>query len=268
MTFKLVVLDLDGTLLRPDNSISSKTQKTIAECIKRGICVTIATGRLFPSVLPFAKALNLKDPLITANGADIRNPRTNEQLFFRPIDSRTARELMAFFKDRGWYIQSYVGDNLYVYERNETALEYGRLTFLDPIELKEKLFTLNESPTKLLSIAKSPEEAVLIREAVQEEFGERIYAAVSNRLFVDMAHPEVSKARGVKILTEKMGIKSNEMMAIGDSENDLPLFEMAGFSVAMGNARKEIQDRADAVTSPNYDDGVAAALERYVLQDP
>jgi hydroxymethylpyrimidine pyrophosphatase-like HAD family hydrolase len=67
---------------------------------------------------------------------------------------------------------------------------------------------------------------------------------------------------------EKMGIKSNEMMAIGDSENDLPLFEMAGFSVAMGNARKEIQDRADAVTSPNYDDGVAAALERYVLQDP
>lgn len=266
MTFKLVVLDLDGTLLQPDNTISSKTQEAIKECIKKEVCVTIATGRLFPSVLPFAKELNLKDPLITANGADIRNPKTNEQLFFRPIDSNTAKELMAFFRDKGWYIQSYVGDNLYVYERNKAALEYGALTFLEPIELKDKLFTLNESPTKLLSIAESPEEAILIRKAVQERFGKRIYAAVSNQLFVDMAHPTVSKAKGVKILMDKMNITSKEMMAIGDSENDLPLFGMAGFSVAMGNARKEIQDRADAVTSPNYEDGVAAALERFVLQ--
>jgi hypothetical protein len=128
------------------------------------------------------------------------------------------------------------------------------------------LYTLKGDPVKLLSITPTTEEAVEVRKAVQDRFGNRLYAAVSNRLFVDMAHPEVSKAGGLRFLMDLEGIRRKETMVVGDSENDIPLFDLAGFSVAMGNARQDIKERAHFVTLSNDDDGVAFALERYVLE--
>lgn len=266
MDIRMIVLDMDGTLLTTQNTLTERTIRSVAACIGRGIAVTVATGRVFHSVLPFAKELGLSDPLITANGAEIRAPGREDALFYRPIERVLAREVLAFFRDKGWYIQSYHDGRLFVDKADDRAKSYGRLTFLDPEPLGEALYTMDVEPVKLLSIASSAEEAVSVRETVQNRFGDALYAAVSNRLFVDMAHPEVSKARGLEILMEKQGVTPLQTMVVGDSENDLPLFECAGFSVAMGNARGDIREKADAVTLSNDEDGAALALERYALK--
>jgi hypothetical protein len=266
MGVKMVVLDLDGTVLTSGNTLTERTLLAVKACIERGIIVTLATGRIFPSVLPFAQELGLKAPVITANGAEIRSPVDGKPLFTRPIPEDLAREIMTFFRKKGWYIQAYINDRLYVEQAEERAKDYGRLTFLEPVPLGEGLYTLKGDPVKLLSITPTTEEAVEVRKAVQDRFGNRLYAAVSNRLFVDMAHPEVSKAGGLRFLMDLEGIRRKETMVVGDSENDIPLFDLAGFSVAMGNARQDIKERAHFVTLSNDDDGVAFALERYVLE--
>ncbi|MFP4482994.1 MAG: Cof-type HAD-IIB family hydrolase [Thermovirgaceae bacterium] len=266
MGIRMIVLDLDGTLLTSQNTLTEHTVRAVAACMGKGITVTVATGRVFRSVRPFAEKLGLTDPLITANGAEIRSLYQAETLYYRPIGRDLARDVLAFFYGKGWYIQSYHDGRLFVEEADERAKSYGKLTFLEPVPLGRALYDMDVEPVKLLSITSSPEEAVSIRKAVQNRFGEALYAAVSNRLFVDMAHPEVSKARGLEILMEKQGISDAETMVVGDSENDLPLFERAGFSVAMGNARRDIREKADAVTLSSDEDGVALALERYVLK--
>jgi hypothetical protein len=266
MDIRMIVLDMDGTLLTTQNTLTERTVRSVAACVGRGFAVTVATGRVFHSVLPFAKELGLTDPLITANGAEIRAPGSEDALFYRPIEKDPAREVLAFFRDKGWYIQAYHDGRLFVDQADDRAKSYGRLTFLDPEPLGEALYTMDVEPVKLLSITSSPEEAVSVRKAVQNRFGDGLYAAVSNRLFVDMAHPEVSKARGLEILMEKEGVTPLQTMVVGDSENDLPLFERAGFSVAMGNARRDIREKADAVTLSNDEDGAALALERYALK--
>ncbi len=265
MDIRMIVLDLDGTLLTSKNALSDRTVRAVTACLKGGITVTVATGRVFQSVLPFAKELGLTDPLITANGAEIRSPSEADALYYRPIERDLAREVLAFFRDKGWYIQAYHDGRLFVEKADERAKAYGRLTFLEPEPVGDTLYSMDVEPVKLLSIASSPEEAVSVREAVQNRFGDALYAAVSNRLFVDMAHPEVSKARGLEILMEKQGVTPLQTMVVGDSENDLPLFEEAGFSVAMGNARGDIREKADAVTLSNDEDGAALALERFAL---
>lgn len=266
MGIRLIVLDLDGTILTSGNALTERTVGAVKACLERGMAVSIATGRVFPSVLPFAKELGLSDPLITANGAEIRNPADGTRLYYQPMERRVALEVLAFFREKGWYVQSYHYDRLFVEAADERARSYGRMTFLEPEVVGERLYTMTAEPVKLLSIASSPEEAVSVRKAVQERFGGTVYAAVSNRLFVDMAHPGVSKARGLEILMEKKGIVAGETLVVGDSENDLPLFERAGFSVAMGNSRPDIRDRAGAVTLSNDEDGAALALERYALK--
>jgi Cof subfamily protein (haloacid dehalogenase superfamily) len=266
MDIRMIVLDMDGTLLTTQNTLTERTIRSVAACIDRGIAVTVATGRVFHSVLPFAKVLGLSDPLITANGAEIRAPGREDALFYRPIEKGLAREVLAFFREKEWYIQSYHDGRLFVDHADDRAKAYGKLTFLKPEPLGEALYTMDIEPVKLLSITSSPEEAVSVRKAVQKRFGGAIYAAVSNKLFVDMAHPEVSKAGGLDILMEKRGVTPLQTMVVGDSENDLPLFERAGFSVAMGNARGDIREKADTVTLSSDEDGVALALERFVLK--
>lgn len=266
MDIRMIVLDLDGTLLTSQNTLSERSIRAVSACISRGITVTVATGRIFHSVLPFAGKLKLTEALITANGAEIRAPGDKEAVYYQPIEGDLARDVLAFFRDKGWYIQCYQDGRLFVDKVDERAESYGRLTFLDPEPLGDDLYTMDAEPVKLLSIASGAEEAVFIRETVQKHFGDTLYAAVSNRLFVDMAHPGVSKARGLEILMKKEGVTALQTMVVGDSENDLPLFERAGFSVAMGNARGDIREKADAVTLSSDEDGAALALERFVLK--
>ena len=135
MAIKLIAIDLDDTLLDNRQQLSPRTLAVLQQAMRNGVAVTIATGRMFQSALPFATELGIKLPLITYNGALIRQGDNGETIFHRPIETALAQELADLFRRRNWYLQKYVDDRLYVAELDENGadiIEIG-VPFSDPV---------------------------------------------------------------------------------------------------------------------------------------
>lgn len=262
--YKLVALDMDDTLLNTSHEISPRTADAIRRATAQGVTVTIATGRMYCSARPFAEGLGLDVPLITYNGALIKGVLSGDTLFHCPIDASVAGEVLAFFRQQGWYLQSYVDDKLYVAEMNEHARYYEKLSKIPAIAAGDAFYTMQSAPTKLLTIAE-PAEIARRRDILQPLFGDRLYIAISKPNFLEMVNPAVNKGMALARLAERLGIGREQVMAVGDSFNDLDMIEYAGWGVAMGNAPDAVKQRAQAVVGTNADDGVAEAFEKFVL---
>jgi Cof subfamily protein (haloacid dehalogenase superfamily) len=264
MEIRLVAVDLDDTLLDRTRQISPRARHAIRCAVQQGVTVTIATGRMFCSAQPYAAELDLDVPLITYNGALIKCSKTGKTVLHRPLDSSTAAEVLGLFRQRGWYIQAYVDDVLYVKERDAKARYYEEIASVTAVPVGERLYSLNGAPTKLLAVAE-PEEMQEIAASVRQSFGDRVYIAASKAKYLEITNPEVNKGWALAFLAERLGISRAEVMAVGDSLNDLDMVSYAGLGVAMGNAHDEVKAAASAVTSANDADGVAEAIEKYVL---
>ncbi|SDF62979.1 Cof-type HAD-IIB family hydrolase [Sporolituus thermophilus] len=261
MSIKLIAVDLDDTLLDNSLAVSARAREAIAQAVAQGITVTVATGRMYRSALPYARQLGLDVPLITYNGALIKAALSGEVLLHRPLAEDVAHEVLAFSRQRGWYIQVYLDDVLYVTELNERALYYETIAGVKAVPVGDRLYDLPGAPTKLLVMAE-PADILRIQEEVQARFGDRLYAVVSKPNYLEMVHPAVNKGAALAFLAEMLGISRDEVMAIGDSHNDLDMLEYAGFGVAMGNASERVKAVAQAVTRGNDEDGVAEAIEK------
>ncbi len=266
MTIKLVALDLDDTLLDNTQTVSPRTKKAIIQAVAQGVTVTLATGRMYSSAVPYARQLGLDVPIITYNGGLIRSSLSEETLFHQPIDSGVTSRVMALFRERGWYIQSYLEDVLYVRELDENAKLYERVSGIKAVPVGDRLYSLPGVPTKLLAMAK-PEKLQQIYEIVQDAFGDDLYITFSKPTYLEMTHPTVNKGRALEFLAARLNISREEVMAVGDSNNDLDMLKYAGWGVAMGNASEKVRAAAQAVTSGNDADGVAEAIEKFVLRN-
>jgi Cof subfamily protein (haloacid dehalogenase superfamily) len=264
MAIKLVAVDLDDTLLDNNLTVSPRTASAIRQAIAGGVTVTMATGRMFSSAVRYAAELELDVPLITYNGALIRCSLSGETLLHKPLEEATARGILAFFKERGWYIQVYLDDKLYVKEFDDNARLYEELSGIRAIPVGEELYSLAGTPTKMLALAE-PAMIPEIGTAVKNAFGDKVYAAASKAFYLEMTNPTVNKGIALDFLAGRLGIRQEEVMAIGDSVNDLDMLAYAGLGVAMGNASPAVKAAANVVTGANDADGVAEAIEKYVL---
>lgn len=265
MAVKLFVSDIDGTLLASGKNISAKNIEAVKKMVDAGIIVTLGTGRMYRATLPIAQSLGVNVPLITYNGALIKSV-DGEVFYENPLPPEIVPEITDFFEKNGWYVQNYSNDELFFPVYNEYAKFYennqkvhGQVIGWD--EMKKKTAHV----CKMLGISSSLEETEKISAAVQKEFGDKILITRSTEIFNEIICPGISKAAAIKILADKLGIKISEVMAIGDSNNDLPMLKAAGKSVAMGNASDEIKSVCDYTTDICENDGFAAAVYKYVL---
>ena len=265
MDIKLVALDLDDTLLTKSLTVSPRTQEVIAQAVAQGVTVTVATGRMYSSALPYAQQLKLDVPLITYNGGLIRSCLSGETIHHQPIDEAVAHQVLALFKAKGWYIQSYVDDVLYVADRTDKAKYYEKVTGIKALELGNEFYTMTGAPTKLLALA---DEAQMddITQAVRETFGGKIFICRSKATYLEITHPEVNKGAALAFLADRLNITREQVMAVGDSQNDLDMITYAGWGVAVGNAADNVKAAAQAVTGHHDAEGVAEAIEKYVLK--
>lgn len=263
MSYQLIALDLDGTLLDHDTNITPRAVGAIRQAAREGVIVTLATGRMHQSALKYAQQLGLDVPLITYNGALVKS-MTGEILFHQPVDKSVAQDVMTLFRSRGWYIQSYVDDLLYVREVNEKARVYERLSDVTANSVGDALYTVEAAPTKLLAMADS-EDIAIMRDTVERSFNDKLYVAISKPQYLEMVNPAVNKGRALEALAARLGVKRNAVMAVGDSFNDIDMIEYAGLGVAMGDAPDAVKRCADVITAANDADGVALAIEKYVL---
>lgn len=264
IAYRLVALDLDDTLLDRDLVFSPRVREVVRAVMDSGVTVTLSTGRMFQSALPYARELGLSTPIICYQGALIKDPVSLETLFHQPVPLERAREVIRLVKRWGLHINVYVDDQLYVEKATPEAERYVRIARVPLHPVGDLLEFLKEDPTKIVIVS---DEATIDRAMgeLKAVFGETLYITESLPMFCEIAHPGCNKGTALAMLASQLGVLQEETVAVGDGLNDLEMIEWAGLGVAMGNAPDEVKAAAGIVTGTIKEDGAAEALEQIFL---
>ncbi len=262
----MVAFDLDGTLIGEDLQIRPRVAQAIAAMRTRGVQGCIVTGRMFRAALPFARGLGFEAPIICYQGAAVVDPTKDEVLLDTPLPNAAALEVAAYAKSRGLHVQLYKNDRYYCEERNRYSDYYAKLSDSEPIVVPSLAQEFHFSDATKACIIAEPEVVDREIDGVRQAMGDRAYVTRSIAWFIEVMDPKVDKGKAFELVARTVGVPLEATMAIGDSWNDVPLLRTAGFGVAMGSAPGELRAVSDAVVADVANDGVAEAIERYVLQ--
>ena len=262
---KLVAFDVDGTLVGRELVISPKVKSAIARMLEAGTAGCLVTGRMYRATVPFARDLGLEAPVICYQGAAIVDPGTDEVLAHTALANEIVRELIATAERDGVHLQLYRNDEYYCEARNRFSDLYAALSLTQPVVVPSLREAFAYSPaTKAVIIADEP-LAAAYAEKLRGAFAGRANVTRSLPEFVEVLDPTVDKGVALRFVAERLGLSMDRTIAIGDSWNDEPLLRAAGFAIAMGSAPAELRAVSDAVVGDLEHDGVAEAIERYVL---
>lgn len=262
--YRLLAIDLDDTLLTPKNTITQYTFDMLQKAVDAGMVLVIATGRV-PYMLPSAvRDLPLHGLQITSNGAMILDLQTNDILsaLFLPIDR--VKLVLDEIRQLDLSYCYYARDRMYVEPLLFDSFENRGRAQRPEVQRGDKLDLQLHPCLKIAAFG----EAASLKEKRQELdglFKGEIYITQTSPTCLEFLHPEVSKANALKIVMHSLDIQAEEAIAFGDSDNDLEMLRLAGFSVAMANATAEVKAVANYVTSSNSEDGVATALEKILF---
>ena len=223
----------------------------------------IATGRMFRSVLPYARAAGIETPLVCYQGAAVVDPASGEWLLHEPIPLALAREAIAAVQSEGFGLNCYVDDDLYVSTVTAAARAYADFQNLPLHEVGDLLTWIDRAPTKLVVVS-DPEALDVLRPKLEARFGDRLFIAKSLPYFLELANPAISKGTGLAFVLEHLGFAAARTVAFGDGENDLELLDWAGYGVAVENGHEALKARADWTCPGPGEEGVAQVIEAYL----
>lgn len=263
---KLVAFDLDGTLVGRDLHVRPRVKDAIARMLDAGVQGCIVTGRMYQASVPFARDLGFTAPVVCYQGAAIVDPQSDEVLRSLPLPPETASATIDLARELNIHLQLYRNDEYYCTQRNRFSDLYASLSGVEPIVVQSLHETFAYSPATKAVMIDDPDRAAALAGEVSEKLAGRAYVTRSYPEFIEMMNPAVDKGEALMFVAERLGVDREDVMAIGDSWNDAPLLKAAGLGVAMGNAPAELHEIAGAVVAGVADDGVAEAIERFVLQ--
>jgi Cof subfamily protein (haloacid dehalogenase superfamily) len=264
--YRLFATDLDGTLFGPDLRISARTRDALLGLSERGCILVIATGRMFQATLPFAAELAIQTPLITYQGAWIRDRLSGVDTWHQVMTPSLAREALLALEETGLHVNVYLDDRLYLKEFGAAAKAYVELARVDYIQVAEweEVLALG-GPTKLVAIGDEP--AIVAWERIMKErFADRLFVCQSQPTFLEFAGPHVNKGAALARLAAELGVPREEIVAVGDGLNDMEMITYAGLGVAMGSGHPGLKAAADRVTASLADDGVAVLIDQLVAE--
>ncbi|GKU82878.1 Cof-type HAD-IIB family hydrolase [Niallia sp. NCCP-28] len=267
MSYKMIVLDMDDTLLRDDHTISNATKQALLEAQELGVKVVLASGRPTYAMVEIAEELKLNDYgsfILSFNGAKITNCQTKEELFSSTLPIETVQKLYDISKRENVWIHTYV-DNTIVTEENNPFTEIeAQITGL-PIDTVADFKEAISKPVVKVLMVQEESHLKKTEALLQVELQNQLSVMRSKPYFLEFTERGVTKGTSLAFLIEKLGIKREEVIAMGDSYNDLAMIEFAGLGVAMGNAPDDIKKIADYTTDTNNNDGVAKVVEQFIL---
>ncbi|GAA0314621.1 5-amino-6-(5-phospho-D-ribitylamino)uracil phosphatase YitU [Bacillus carboniphilus] len=265
----LIALDLDGTLLKDDKTISEHTKNILHKVREHGHEVMISTGRPYRSSEMYYHELKLDTPIVNFNGAFIHHPTDHSfGEYHSPMDLEVVKEIVdACQKYHFHNIIAEVKDDVYFHYHDEKLLDIFSLGNPNTTTGDLREF-LNEAPTSLLIHAKE-EEVPRIRKHLSDVHAELIDHRRWGAPFhvVEIVKYGLNKAVGVKKVADYLGIPQKNIIAFGDEDNDLEMLEYVGVGVAMGNGSDEVKNISNKVTLTNEEDGIAVFLEEYLLKE-
>jgi Cof subfamily protein (haloacid dehalogenase superfamily) len=270
---RALALDLDGTALGSGAILSGRTEKALRSCRERGIGTIICTGRGLESAEKFRRPIGAEGPMVYFNGAVVADMPERKILSAVLLESEAADFCIGLSRETGAYFQLFLpqGDGkssvLAAESRRPETGMYLKHTGLDAVvcDLREAVNAPGfPGCIKGMFIAE-PEIQERLKPRLKERLGNTVYIVRTFRNFLEILNSKASKGEGLKTAMKARGLKSEEVIALGDEENDLPMFAVAGFSAAPSNAGPAVQEGADLVIGANTEDGTAEFLEKTFL---
>lgn len=243
-SFKLIALDLDGTLLNRHHEISNENRKAIAEAVEKGVQVVISTGRHVKSCKNYADSLQLSSYLVAVNGGEIWDPSGN-LIERNPLQQDFVQTMWELCHQHGTRFWAMTPDSEFRegFPNEITKREWLKFGFdLDDQEIRETILT-------------------------ELRKNKQIEISNSSPLNIEVNALGINKANALKKVCDRIGISMDQVLAVGDSLNDLAMIQEAGCGVAMGNAQDLVKESADWITDTNEADGVAKAIRYWVLNE-
>lgn len=269
---KLMAIDLDGTLLNGQKRISARNIETLKQAKEHGVKIVICTGRPLASVMPYLETLDLLDEgdyAVTFNGGMVQKNHSGERILnhhFSVADIEKMAKEMAqhdlpldvISGQKVFHVQPTPKERTSIYHTMNPNMDFHHLIVSDFDEKAEY--------NKMVVAVEDQEFLDQKIESLSEEIKSQYNFVKSRPNLLEILHKEVSKANALEKLGEYLDIQLDEMMALGDEENDLSMIQAVGLGVAMGNAVPEVKVLAQHITDTNEADGVAKAVEQFVLE--
>jgi Cof subfamily protein (haloacid dehalogenase superfamily) len=269
-TYRLLVVDIDGTLVDRDGNISIEDREALLAARRLGFEVSLSTGRAVMACREIISQLALDGYHVFFDGALVISPDKGSELYAQPIKKPLLREMVEFTRLNDIYLELFTASSFYV-ERETWATEIRRRFFtLEPVLVDYNEIWNRERIIKAQLITASSEEAVGAQK-FYEHFNSRLHFSLAKTPafpdvdFINVVDSGVSKGKALQVLAEYLGITMAGVVAIGDGLNDIPLLSIAGLSIAMQDAPAKVRELADYVTLDVDHSGVAAALKKFIL---
>jgi Cof subfamily protein (haloacid dehalogenase superfamily) len=261
---RLLAIDLDGTLVNDRLEMNPRDVAAIKAASAAGVAVVLATGRMFKSSLTYAKPLGLTGPMINYQGAVVREIASGEVWYRCELTVPMQQRVLAFAEPRDWHVNAYVDERVYTARPRPEADLYARIA-MAPYEVVGPLSKwVHQESTKMVLVDMEPAGVPARIAELTAWMGDVARVTRSLDWFVEVVNPQVSKARALAIVADRLGVAQAEVCAIGDNLNDEDMVRWAGFGVAMGNAPEALKAVAKHVTATVGEAGVAQVIERFV----
>lgn len=262
--YKLMAVDIDGTLVDNRGQMTEGTRNAIRLGVENGLIFTIATGRPIQGVEHFNEMLGLDLPYITYNGSMVVMGKSRAVLYEQKMDAGDAKTIYKLGVEYGVTVIVWAHNKLYVNILNDDALLYSKQARQDALLMGNPESVLESGVSKILWIDTIPTIS-----RIQKEIGNQLSGNVnyhtSNPIYLEFVDKMASKAIAMEKLGAYYGIRREEMIAVGDGLNDLSMIKYAGLGIAMSNAEEEVKLKADYITLSNEEDGVAHVIYKFVL---
>lgn len=264
MSYKLIALDLDGTLFGDDLNISRRVFTALRLARGRGIQITLASGRAYPAMRRWVEELSITVPVVCYQGAVVADPLTHRRIYAHTFSSGLVPALRDFAHTHRVSMILYIGDEMYVENKLYSEEFYDKWFGIPYHVISDMSAPLPADPIKCMFVG-SQEELDRVAPQAQAHFGGQLQIVRSHALFLEGLAIGVSKGSALAWVASQLDVAREETLAIGDSDNDREMISWAGLGVAMNNGTSEAKRVADYIAPSVKDDGVAQVIEQFCL---
>ncbi len=263
MPIRAIAFDLDDTLLRDDLTVSDHTVAVLKECAARGLYIIPASGRTLGSMWRTVERIDCATAIVSCNGSEVWTPgRELLKQELLPVD--VAKEIGRYATERNIYCQTYDTDRFYYNFENNYAISYAESSSLPGTYVGDLERYITQPVTKMLAVDE-PENIPAMLEAAAAVFSDRVSVTCSKPEFIEFNPLAATKGNALRWCAEHFCFQMSELLAFGDSLNDVTMLSAAGVGVCIGNGREDVKALGFPVCKTNNEDGVADYLERHIL---
>jgi Cof subfamily protein (haloacid dehalogenase superfamily) len=268
MTIKLVIADVDGTLVTSTKVLTPRTREAVARLRERGVRFTLTSGRPPRGMAKIVEALGLTEPIAAFNGGVYVKSDLKTVLLQRTLPRPVAQQVVDHLLERGLDVWVYQAATWYVRRFDAFRVDRERSNVgFDPVVIDD-LHSVLDEPVKIVGVSRDHALVAQCEAELTARLGAEAAAARSQPYYLDVTHPEANKGMVVREAARILQLPLSDVASIGDMANDVPMLEVAGVGIAMGNAAPEVQRAARHVTLSNDADGFAHAVDTFILGDP